>query len=170
MDAAGRRAEAVGIRDGHIVAVGSEAQVASALQPGTTAVDMGGRTVLPGFIDGHSHFINGALEALQVDCSTPPVATLGEVLDRLRAAVALAEPGQWVRGWGYHWSRVPERRNPTRRDLDAVAPDHPLIVIDASYHGCFVNSRALELAGIDRHAAPQHRLHGERRLLEAGRD
>jgi predicted amidohydrolase YtcJ len=155
MDSSGRRADAVGIRDGRIVAVGSEAEVASTLPPGTTAVDLGGRTVLPGFIDGHSHFINGAFEALQVDCSTPPIATLGEVLERLRAAAAVAEPGQWVRGWGYHWSRVREQRNPTRRDLDAVAPDHPVIVIDASYHGCFVNSRALELAGIDRHAAPQ---------------
>ena len=155
MDGLGRRAEAAGIRDGHIAAVGTEAAVRAAFPPETTAIDLSGRTVVPGFIDGHSHFINGAFEPLQVDCSTPPIGSLGEVLERLRAAAAVAEPGQWVRGWGFHWSRVREQRNPTRRDLDAIATANPVIVIDASYHGCFVNSRALELAGIDRHAASQ---------------
>ncbi len=155
MDAAGRRAAALGIRDGRIVAVGTEAEVRAALRPDATGVDLAGATVTPGFIDGHSHFINGAFEPVQVDCSTPPIATLAEVLERLRVAAAAAEPGTWVRGWGFHWSRVREGRNPTRRDLDRIAPNNPVIVIDASYHGCFVNGLALELAGIDRHASPQ---------------
>lgn len=155
MDPSASRAESLGLRDGRIAAVGDEASVRAALAPDAAVVDLHGRTVLPGFIDGHTHFIFSTFEALQVDCSTPPIATLAEVLERLRLAAAAASPGQWIRGWGYHWSRVRERRNPTWADLDAVAPEHPVVVIDASYHGCFVNSRGLELAGIDRHASPQ---------------
>ena len=155
MDGAGRRVEALGIRDDRIIAVGSVGEVRAAVRPDADEVDLAGSTVVPGFIDGHTHFINGAFEALQVDCSTPPIATLAEVLERLRVAAAAAEPGQWIRGWGFHWSRVRERRNPTRRDLNAIAPGNPVIIIDASYHGCFTNDRALELAGIDRHTSPQ---------------
>jgi hypothetical protein len=155
MDAAATRAATLGLRDGRIAAVGDEAGVRAALAPDATVIDLRGRTVLPGFIDCHTHFINSTFEALQVDCSTPPIATLAEVLERLRVAAAEAAPGRWIRGWGFHWSRVRERRNPTRADLDAIAPDHPVVVIDASYHGCFTNSRGLELAGIDRHASPQ---------------
>jgi hypothetical protein len=154
MDARGTRASAIGIRDDRIVAVGDAAGVGAAMDPAATVTDLGGRTVIPGFIDGHTHFCNSTFEAIQVDCSTPPLDTLAAVLERLRAAAAATERGRWVRGWGFHWSRVRERRNPTRHDLDALAPDHPVVVIDASYHGCFVNSRALELAGIDRHTSP----------------
>jgi predicted amidohydrolase YtcJ len=155
MDKTAQRVSSLGVRDGKIEAVGDEAAVRACLHPDAIVVDLCGRTVVPGFIDGHTHFIYSAFEASQVDCSTPPITTLAEVLERVRDAAAATEPGRWVRGWGYHWSRVLERRNPTRRDLDAVAPEHPVVILDASYHGCFVNSRALELAGIDRHASPR---------------
>jgi predicted amidohydrolase YtcJ len=155
MDATARRVRSLGVRDGRIAAVGDEAAVRAALGPDAAVVDLRGRTIVPGFIDGHTHFIFSAFEAVQVDCSTPPIATLAEVLERLRMAAAAADPGRWIRGWGFHWSRVRERRNPTRADLDAVSPENPIVVMDASYHGCFVNSRGLELAGIDRHTSPQ---------------
>jgi predicted amidohydrolase YtcJ len=155
MDATGSRARAIGIRGERIIAVGDEAEVRAALAPQASVLDLGGRTVVPGFIDGHTHFINSTFEAVQVDCSTPPLSSLVEVLERLGQAAAEAPPGRWIRGWGFHWSRVREQRNPTRADLDAIASDHPLVIIDASYHGCFVNSRALEQAGIDRHASAQ---------------
>ena len=166
MDATARRVRSLGVHDGRIAAVGDEEGVRATLAPDAAVIDLQGRTVIPGFIDGHTHFINSTFEAVQVDCSTPPLATLAEVLERLRLAAAEATPGQWVRGWGFHWSRVRERRNPTRVDLDAIAPEHPIVVIDASYHGCFVNSRGLELAGIDRHVSP--RGHGIIVLDEAG--
>jgi len=154
LDPSSRRAGALGVRDGRIAAVGDEAAVRSVLGPDAASIDLQGQTVVPGFIDGHNHFIFSSFEAVQVDCSTPPLATLAEVLERVRLAVAEAAPGQWIRGWGFHWARVRERRNPTRADLDAIAPDHPVVIIDASYHGCFVNSRGLEIAGIDRHTSP----------------
>jgi predicted amidohydrolase YtcJ len=154
MDATARRASAIGIRGGRIAAVGDEAAVRASLDPEATVVDLRGRTVVPGFIDGHSHFIFSAFEARQVDCSTPPIASLEDVLERIRGAAQGASPGQWVRGWGFHRSRVREQRNPTRADLDAVSPDNPVVLMDASYHGCFVNSLALALSGIDRHTSP----------------
>jgi predicted amidohydrolase YtcJ len=155
MDATARRVRSLGVHDGRIAAVGDEAGVRAALAPDAAVIDLRGRTVVPGFIDGHTHFINSTFEAVQVDCSTPPLATLEEVLERLRLAAADATPGQWIRGWGFHWARVRERHNPTRTDLDAITSEHPIVVMDASYHGCFVNSRGLELAGIDRHTSPQ---------------
>ncbi|CAN5756933.1 amidohydrolase [soil metagenome] len=155
MDATARRVRSLGVRGGRIAEVGDDAAVRATLGPDAEIFDLHGRTVVPGFIDGHTHFINSTFEPVQVDCSTPPLATLKEVLERLRLAATATTPGLWVRGWGFHWSRVRERRNPTRADLDAIAPEHPVIVMDASYHGCFVNSLALQLAGIDRHSSPQ---------------
>jgi len=155
MDDAGRRSSSIGVRDGRIVSVGDEAGVRASLKPEAVSTDLEGRTVTPGFIDAHNHFSNSIFEPIQVDCSTPPVQTLAEVLERIAAAASAAQPGQWIRGWGYHWSRVHEGRNPTRLDLDEVSPDNPAVIMDASYHGCFVNGRGLELAGIDRHTSPR---------------
>jgi predicted amidohydrolase YtcJ len=152
LDANDTVAKAVHVRDGRVHAIGEPAQLEKALWPDSSRIDLPGRTIIPGFIDGHNHFSFGAFEAVQVDCSTPPIASLATVLLRLEERAARAEPGQWVRGWGFHWSRVTESRNPTRAELDRVAPDNPLILMDASYHGCFVNSLALQRAGIDVHS------------------
>ncbi len=154
MDRADRTWSALLVRGGRIVQVGSDADVLAAIGPNEHAEDVGGLTVVPGLIDAHQHLTMSVFEPVQVDCRTPPITELATVLDRLERAVAVEPPGRWVRGWGFHWSRVAERRNPSRADLDAIAPRNPLIVMDASYHGCFVNSVALDLAGIDRHSPP----------------
>jgi predicted amidohydrolase YtcJ len=122
--------------------------------PDDIVEDLDGLTVIPGLIDPHQHFSMAVFEPAQVDCGTPPIDSLEQVLDRLERAAQTELPGRWIRGWGFHWSRVKEQRSPTRADLDRVAPDNPLILMDASYHGCFVNSHALAAAGIDRHSQP----------------
>jgi predicted amidohydrolase YtcJ len=166
MDSSCRVHSAVAIRDGRIAAVG-ESQALRAQAPiGATVLDLRGRTVIPGLIDGHNHFSVGFLEPRQVDCSTPPLGSLGEVLDRIRAHAQTQPPGGWIRGWGFHWSRVREQRNPTREELDEVSPRNPLVIMDASYHGCFTNSLALLESGIDRHSPPGRC--GEIVLDEAG--
>jgi predicted amidohydrolase YtcJ len=152
LDPANRVITAVHIRDGRIRDVGATAELEPRLPPDARRIDLRGYTVVPGFIDSHNHFSYGAFEAVQVDCSTPPIAKLSDVLGRLERAVAASEPGRWVRGWGFHWSRVTESRNPTRAELDRIAPNNPLVLMDASYHGCFVNSLALQRAGLDRHS------------------
>jgi predicted amidohydrolase YtcJ len=152
LDPANRVVTAIHIRDGRIHDVGALAEIEPHLPPDARRIDLHGCTVIPGFIDSHNHFSFGAFEAVQVDCSTPPITKLSDVLGRLERAAAASEPGRWVRGWGFHWSRVTESRNPTRAELDRVSPNNPLVLMDASYHGCFVNSLALQRAGVDRHS------------------
>ncbi len=154
MDAADRVVSAIGICDGLVDWAGDDGRVTVAAARGVQVLDLDGRTVIPGLIDAHNHFNRSALRPAGVDCSTPPFDRLCDVLAVLSDHARRALPGQWVRGEGFHWSRVHERRNPTIAELDASAPDNPLILMDASYHACFVNSRALEVAGIDRHSPP----------------
>lgn len=141
---------ALALRNGRIQAVGEAGDLQRLAHPDTEIIDLGGRTICPGFIDGHNHFSIASFEPRQVNCSTPPLANLPEVLEAIRAQAARELPGQWVRGWGFHSSRVPEQRNPSRWELDEVCPHSPFVLMDMSYHACHVNSRALELAGITR--------------------
>jgi len=154
MGASDQTRSAVAVADGRIVRVGSDEEVRGAAVDGVHVVDLRGQAMIPGLIDGHNHFSRAAFEPAQVDCSTPPITSLGEVLRRITEHAASDVPGRWIRGWGFHWSRVRERRNPTRAELDGACPENPFVLMDASYHGCFANSRALEAAGIDRHSPP----------------
>ncbi|MFQ5829797.1 MAG: amidohydrolase [Candidatus Methylomirabilia bacterium] len=142
-------AQAVAIRDGRIAAVGSEEEL-SRQQAGAEVVDLGGATVIPGFVDPHNHFAVAALERFWADCRTPPLKTIPEVQAALRVAAGRAPEGAWVRGWGYHHARLAERRHPTRYDLDEAVPDRPALLMHFSYHQCVVNSRALAAAGVSR--------------------
>lgn len=148
MDARRPVAEAVGVRQGRIVFVGSnrEAEVfrASALR----LVDLAGATVVPGLNDAHLHLAGIGFRELSFDLEgTKGVADLQA---RLKAQVAQAGPGQWIVGRGWietHWSPA---TFPTARDLDEVAPDHPVALERADGHATVVNSLALKLARIDR--------------------
>ncbi|MEQ9059730.1 MAG: amidohydrolase [Gammaproteobacteria bacterium] len=144
-------AAAVLMRDGHIAAVGAEVEVRRAASPDAEIVDLGGATVVPGFIDAHNHLSIAAFAPECVDCSTPPKSTLAEVLEAIEQHCKAAPPGQWVRAMGFSMAHVREMRNPTRFELDEVAPDNPLFLIDASCHAGFVNSMALARVGIDEH-------------------
>ena len=154
MDAQDHTWDALLARDGVVVRVGTEADILAARDGAVPVIDLDGRTVVPGFIDPHQHFSMSLFEPVQVDCRTPPIESLDDVLERLAEAASDETLGRWIRGWGFHWSRVHEQRSPSRADLDRIAPRNPVILMDASYHGCFVNSQALDLAGIDRHSQP----------------
>ncbi|MCB1749369.1 MAG: amidohydrolase [Gammaproteobacteria bacterium] len=144
-------AQAVLLRDGRIAAVGSAAEVRAVAGADAEIVDLGGATVVPGFIDAHNHLSIAAFAPECVDCSTPPKSTLAEVLEAIEQHCRSAPPGQWVRAMGFNLAHVREMRNPTRFELDEVAPDHPVFLIDASCHAGFVNSLALARVGIDEH-------------------
>jgi predicted amidohydrolase YtcJ len=154
LDAASSTHSAVAVRDGKVWAVGATEELRNQASPDTVVVDMEKRTVIPGFIDGHNHFCVASFEPRQIDCSTPPIESLAEILEMIHERAAVEPRGQWIRGWGFHWSRVKEQRNPTRQELDEASPNNPFILMDASYHGCFVNTLALEMSGIDRHSPP----------------
>ncbi len=151
MDPANRVAEAVAIRDGKVLATGASVEMRKLVEPSAGSVDLAGRTVCPGFIDGHNHFSIGAFEPQWVDCNTPPLTSVREVVQALSTAARRLEPGRWLRGWGFRMNETSESRPPTRAELDEACPDHPLVLMDGSYHCCYVNSQALALAGIDRH-------------------
>jgi predicted amidohydrolase YtcJ len=144
-------AQAVLLRGGKIAAVGTEASVRGAAGPDTEVLDLSGKTVVPGFIDAHNHLSVAAFAPDSVDCSTPPLTTLDEVLEVIERHCLTVPPGQWVRGMNFHASHVREQRNPTRYELDEVAPNNPFFLIDASCHAGFANSAALDQVGISAH-------------------
>ena len=128
-----RTAEALAVTDGRITAVGSEVEVRPTQGPGTRRIDLCGRTLLPGFIDGHSHFINAVRMASWANVSIPPVGPVRRIADliaELRAAQARLglKPGEWLVAYGYENTGLAEGRELTRADLDPYFPDNPVLL------------------------------------------
>ncbi len=152
MDPSGRMAEAVAVEDGRIVAVGSNAEIRALAGPDAVLEDLGGRTLLPGFIDAHGHFPGTGLGEIAADLGSPPVGDVRDVEDairRLRARAEETSKGDWVVGFGYDDFGLAERRQFTRADLDRVAIDRPVFVLHISGHTGVVNSLGLQRLGID---------------------
>ncbi|MCM2389242.1 amidohydrolase [Streptomyces albipurpureus] len=146
-DAARSWSDAVAVRAGRIVAVGAPA--ARALTgPGTEVVDLAGRLLVPGFVDAHAHPVFGGLERARCDLLA---ATGPAECARLVAEYAARHPERpWVVGGGWSMDHFPSGA-PDRGTLDAVVADRPVFLLNRDRHGAWVNSRALQLAGIDRH-------------------
>ncbi|NRA00961.1 MAG: amidohydrolase [Myxococcales bacterium] len=153
VDSGGATAEAFAVSAGRFSAVGSLAEVRRAA-PGASEVDLGGQTLIPGFVDAHSHFVMcGELATLNVDLNPPPIGevkSIADVIGLLRDRADATPPGDWVIGQGCDDTLLAESRHPTRDDLDRVSTDHPVVARHISGHFVSVNSRALEFAGIDR--------------------
>ena len=142
-------ASAVAVGGGRILAVGSDADVRALAGPRTRAVELNGRSLLPGFIDAHAHLAGLGMAEISIDCKAPGMQSIGALQRAVRERAAAQPAGTWIRGRGYDQSRLAERRHPNRVDWDAVAPDHPVIFIRTCGHIASVNSRALAAAGID---------------------
>jgi predicted amidohydrolase YtcJ len=145
-DAAQPRAEAFAIKDGRFVAVGSSADVQNLKGPATQVIDARGRTVVPGFIDAHSHPAWGG--SVEVSALSLDLRSLAEIKAKIRERAAKTPPGQWVVGAKYNDTRVAEGRRLTREDLDEAAPEHPVRVMHRGGHTSWYNSRAFAAAGI----------------------
>jgi predicted amidohydrolase YtcJ len=155
MDPLQPEAEAALVRDGRIVLVGTTAAVQAAA-PRIAEYDCRGRTVVPGFIDGHAHFeMTCTALACSVSCTTPPYRSLAEIAAVLRERVATTSKGEWIVGRSSFglYAKVTEGRLFTRHDLDAVTQDHPLVVL-AGLHVAMLNTRALEALGLWNQGAP----------------
>lgn len=153
VDEARPRAQAVAVTGGRITAVGSDAQVAKLRGPATRVVDLAGKTLIPGFVDGHSHI--GDLMGLWTlaDLSPPPVGTTGSIAgaqQAMRAYIRTHEPraGQLVVGMGYDDSLVAEKRHPNLAELDAIDAARPICIIHVSGHLAYCNSPGLALIGL----------------------
>jgi len=144
-------ASAVLIKDGRIEVVGTNEEVRAAGSSAGEILDVGGRTVVPGFIDAHNHLSIAAFAPRHVDCSTPPLTTMDEVLEAVQEQVRTVPAGQWIVGMGFHEGNIREQRNPSRHELDEVSPDNPFFLMDASCHMGVANSRALLDVGITAH-------------------
>ncbi|MEA2548295.1 MAG: hypothetical protein QOE42_893 [Chloroflexota bacterium] len=141
------RAEAVAIRGERVVAVGSAADIAGLVGPRTRVIDLAGRLLIPGFQDAHVHPILAGVD--QLDCDVRDAIGREGVLARIRAFAEANPDLDWIIGSGWYMADF-QNGTPRREDLDAIVPDRPAFLPNRDGHSAWVNSRALELAGIDR--------------------
>ena len=145
IDAARSWAQAVAVRGGRIVAIGNDDEVAELRGASTEVVDLGGRMLVPGFQDAHIHPINGGLDMLR--CNLHDVYGLDAYRERIRAYADSHPDVEWIVGAGYQLDVFPGG-NPRADQIDDVISHRPVYLHNADGHGAWVNSRALERAGI----------------------
>ncbi len=146
LDSRRPQAEALAVSDGRILHAGDRRECLSLLGPGAEEVDLGGAWVLPGFTDSHIHFTSYAkgLNRIALEDTT----SMQEALDRVEEKIRALSPGEWVLGGRWDYNRWAEGRPPDKTALDRVAPANPVALHSRDGHSLWVNSRALELAGI----------------------
>jgi predicted amidohydrolase YtcJ len=150
VDAEDSIVEAVAVKENRIIATGQTAEIKSLVGEGTEVIDLGGKTVLPGIIDTHTHPNGAAVRLYEIDCRSPPAKNIPEILEMVAAKAAELGPGKWVQGTNYNDIKLEERRHITRWELDEVAPGNPVFISKETGHLYVVNSEALELAGVNR--------------------
>jgi len=154
VDAEDRVAQALAVRDGKIVDVGSSHEMETYVGPQTTRIDLHGRTVTPGLLDAHAHFWSSGADRLYVlDLSYPNVTSIQEVVAAVAEQVADIEPGEWVQGRGWDEGKLEELRYVYASDLDAVAPKNPVWLTHTMGHYGVANSLALQMADISSRTA-----------------
>jgi len=152
VDDANPEGEAIAVRGSRIVAVGSSDDIDAYIGSETEVVQLNGRLAIPGFTEGHGHFASLGRSKMILDLMD--VASWEEIVSMVEAAVAEAEPGEWIEGRGWHqekWTSVPEPSVdgvPVHDALTAVSPENPVRLGHASGHAAFVNGVVLEAAGI----------------------
>jgi predicted amidohydrolase YtcJ len=146
LDAARSWAQAVAVCGGRIVAVGTDADMRPYVGPGTEVVSLRGRMLLPGFQDAHVHASGGGLERSQ--CDLTGEHTREGYLAAIRSYSGRNPGAEWITGGGWGMDVFPGGV-PSKDDLDTAVPDRPVFLSNRDHHGAWVNSRALELAGVD---------------------
>jgi predicted amidohydrolase YtcJ len=148
MDAGHETHEAIAISGDRIAWVGSRADARDHLGAVGRTLDLGGATVLPGFIDAHNHVILLGHWLGQVDCSAAAVGSVAGIVDAIATRARTVPAGTWIEARGYDDTRLADGRHPSRADLDVATRDHPVLLRHVSGHMSVVNSRGLELSGI----------------------
>jgi predicted amidohydrolase YtcJ len=139
-------ADAVALSDGRIVYVGSDEEARRLAGPSTQVVDLDNRMMLPGFQDVHIHPISGGIEAAACDLNA--LTTLEQYLDAIRSYAEENPDEEWIMGGGWSMSVFGPGANASRELIDAIVPDRPVMLTSADGHSAWVNSKALEIAGI----------------------
>ncbi len=140
-------ANAMAYRDGHIIAIGEEAKVRAAIDEPVNAIDLNGHTVIPGLLETHDHLFLASSSAILTDVAPFSTPKLADALVKI-GNTDVNEDG-WIMAFGADQTLYEERRGPHISELDALHPDKPVAVFHLSGHGVYVNSKALELAGVD---------------------
>ncbi len=138
--------QAVAVKDGRIVAVGTNEDVLKLRGSATSVVDLAGKTVLPGLIDSHTHPVGAAMH--EWNGEIPDMQSVQDVLDYIKARTRVLEKGEWISLSQVFITRLKERRYPSRAELDSAAPEHP--VVFSTGPDSSLNSLALKLSGIEK--------------------
>ena len=152
VDAAKPRAQAIAFRGDAIAAVGSNDEIQPLIGPSTEVIDLAGQFAMPGFIDGHGHFMNLGQSKMNLDVMD--VKNWDEIVAMVGEAAQRAKPGEWILGRGWHqekWDRKPEpsvEGFPVHDALSKVSPENPVLLTHASGHAAFVNAKAMEVSSI----------------------
>jgi len=139
--------DSVAIAAGRIVGYGPFERLKACVGPQTHLVKLAGRTVAPGFIDSHIHFLEAA--AAITGISLWRCRTLGDLLADLRVTAAKTPPGNWLRAFGCDETMLAEKRGPTRAELDQSVPKNPLRLRHQTLHGSWLNTRAIDQLGLE---------------------
>jgi predicted amidohydrolase YtcJ len=157
VDDAVPEAQAIAIKGDRIAAIGSSADIRRYIDASTQVIDLQGQLAIPGFIDGHAHFM-GVGEA-QLNLNLMSTTSWEQIVAMVAEAVKKAKPGEWIVGRGWHqekWTSRPQpsvEGFPTHASLDAVSPANPVVLTHASGHASFVNAKAMEVSGITKATA-----------------
>src|SRR5258705_10012189 len=145
--------EAVAVKDGKIIFVGTEKEAEKFKNEKTTLIDLQGKTMTPGFIEGHGHLFGLGFNELTLNLAD--IKSYDELVNKVKEAVTKAKPGDWIIGRGWHqdkWDTKPKKMIKgfqTHEALSAVSPDNPVFLTHASGHASFANAKAMQIAGVN---------------------
>jgi hypothetical protein len=150
MDATETIAESIAVKFGNIIAVGTNFVTEKYIGKKTTVIDLAGRTVIPGLIDSHAHFLTaGASRQIYTDLSEEAgIRSISDIQNTLKEIVKETPIGEWIFGYQEDDSKLIEKRHPTRWELDEISKDHPVIITTVGGHFWMANSKAFEQAGV----------------------
>ena len=141
-------AEAVAVKDGRVMAVGSSTEIEKLKGRSTEVIDLEGKTVMPGLYDSHIHVVGTGTALQMINCRTPPMISIDDMKKAVAEKAEDSKPGEWILGRGWDQAKLAEHRNPSRWDLDDVSPDNPVVLTRTCGHLLVANSAALEIGGI----------------------
>lgn len=153
-------AEAVAVTGDRITFVGTYAQARKFISDKTNVIDLKGKMLTPGFIEGHGHIMGVGYNELELDLAQ--IKSFDELIEKVRQAVSKAAPGEWILGRGWHqdkWEVKPDvmvKGFPVHQKLSEVSPDNPVFLRHASGHAGFANSKAMEVAGVNQLAIERY--------------